>query len=117
MPVFSVTSTLSTSSLTPLLRPFTWQLAKDIRSKTPDLQEAFLDSLSLLALLSTANSPEPAEPKSFKKAVSENNLYQKDYMKAMQEEIDSVNANKTWILTDFPVGRTALDGRWVYKVK
>ena len=82
-----------------------------------DLQEALLDSLFLLALYFVANSSEPAELKSNKKAVSETNLHQKDYMKAMQEEIDSVNANKTWILTDLSVDRAALDGKWVFKVK
>lgn len=35
----------------------------------------------------------------------------------MQEEIGSLISNDTWILTQLPVGRTAIDGKWVYKVK
>ena len=35
----------------------------------------------------------------------------------MQEEIDSLISNDTWILTQLPPGRTAIDGKWVYKVK
>lgn len=35
----------------------------------------------------------------------------------MKEEIDSLISNNTWILTQLPVGRTAIDRKWVYKVK
>ena len=35
----------------------------------------------------------------------------------MQEEINSLISNDTLILTQPPVGRTAIDGKWVYKVK
>ncbi len=35
----------------------------------------------------------------------------------MQEEIDSLITNNTWILTQLLWGRTAIDGKWVYKVK
>lgn len=64
--------------IVPPLRPVTRKLAKKIRAKNPDLQEAFLDSLSLLVLLSTANSLKSTEPKTYKEAVSERNFYHKD---------------------------------------
>ena len=35
----------------------------------------------------------------------------------MQEEIDSINENDTWILTSLPPDRKALRGKWVYKTK
>ncbi len=35
----------------------------------------------------------------------------------MQEEIDSVLENGTWILTSLPLKRKTLDGKWVYKIK
>lgn len=35
----------------------------------------------------------------------------------MQEEIDSINENKTWILTDLLIGTTAFNSKWVYKIK
>ena len=35
----------------------------------------------------------------------------------MQEEIDSINENDTWILTSLPPDRKALRGKWVYKIK
>lgn len=35
----------------------------------------------------------------------------------MQVDIDSLISNDTWILTQLPVCRTAINGKWVYKVK
>lgn len=35
----------------------------------------------------------------------------------MQEEIDSVLENETWIVASLPPGREALDGKWVYNIK
>ena len=35
----------------------------------------------------------------------------------MQEEIDSVLENETWILTSFPLGRKVLNEKCVYKIK
>jgi len=35
----------------------------------------------------------------------------------MDQEMDSIRKNKTWRLTDRPVGRRVLKGKWVYKVK
>jgi len=36
---------------------------------------------------------------------------------AMDQEMDSIRKNKTWRLTDRPVGRRVLKGKWIYKVK
>ena len=36
---------------------------------------------------------------------------------AMDQEMDFIRKNKTWRLTDRPVGRRVLKGKWVYKVK
>ena len=71
----------------------------------------------LFSPLSSANSPEVPEPKTYKQTVSEQNPYHDDWKAAMQEEIDSLISNDTWILMQLPPGRTAIDGKWVYKVK
>lgn len=57
------------------------------------------------------------EPKTYKQAVSKHNPRHDDWKAAMQEEINSLITNDTWILTQLPPGRTAIDGKWVYKVK
>jgi len=36
---------------------------------------------------------------------------------AMDREMDSIRKNKTWRLTDRPVGRRVHKGKWIYKVK
>jgi len=35
----------------------------------------------------------------------------------MNEEIDSLNKNETWSLSELPPGRSAIRSRWVYKLK
>ena len=35
----------------------------------------------------------------------------------MQDELDSIHANKTWKLCDLPAGKHAVGTKWVYKVK
>lgn len=71
----------------------------------------------LFSLLASANSSEILEPKNYKQTISKHNSHHDDWKAAMQEEIDSLISNDTWILTYLPVGRIAIDGKWVYKVK
>lgn len=52
------------------------------------------------------------EPKSFKQASQDERWQQ-----AMQQEIKALEKNGTWILTDLPKGKRAIDSKWVYKIK
>ena len=52
------------------------------------------------------------EPGNFKDAVKE-----PEWKKAMQVEMDAIEKNKTWVLTDLPPGRKAISLKWVYKLK
>lgn len=36
---------------------------------------------------------------------------------AIEEEINSLNENETWTITDLPKEKTALDTKWVFKIK
>ncbi|KAJ0587053.1 putative RNA-directed DNA polymerase [Helianthus annuus] len=40
-----------------------------------------------------------------------------EWMKAMRAEIESINKNNTWSLTELPRGAKAIGLKWVYKVK
>lgn len=52
------------------------------------------------------------EPVNYTQAAKE-----KVWQEAMDCEIDAIERNKTWALTDLPVGHKAIDLKWVYKVK
>ena len=52
------------------------------------------------------------EPKTFCEA-SSSPLWQQ----AMKEELDALHKTGTWDLVDHPFGKTAIDCKWVYKIK
>lgn len=52
------------------------------------------------------------EPTSYNKAATEYSWRQ-----AMKNEIDAVERNNTWELTELPVGKKAIGLKWVFKVK
>ena len=56
-----------------------------------------------------------AEPCNYDQAIKsdENN----EWLKAMQDEYDSLIKNQTWILVDAPKDQKIVDNRWVYRVK
>lgn len=55
------------------------------------------------------------EPKTYKEALKSKESH--SWMEAMKEELDSINANQTWELTELPLGRKAIGSKWVYKHK
>ena len=52
------------------------------------------------------------EPTSYKEA-----SHHDCWLKVMQEEISSLEANETWVLTHLPPHKSAIGCRWVYKIK
>ena len=56
-----------------------------------------------------------SEPKTFKQAMNSRNAMQ--WKCAMEEELEAINENKTWELSDLPMGRRAIGSRWVFKEK
>ena len=41
----------------------------------------------------------------------------KKHEQGMNEDMDSLLRNQTWDLVEFPVGKRALQNKWVYKLK
>nr|GEV57149.1 ribonuclease H-like domain-containing protein [Tanacetum cinerariifolium] len=39
------------------------------------------------------------------------------WIEAMNNEMDALYRNDTWEITDLPIGRKAIGGKWVYKIK
>nr|XP_009792311.1 PREDICTED: uncharacterized protein LOC104239381 [Nicotiana sylvestris] len=52
------------------------------------------------------------EPKSFKEASQDPN-----WILAMQQEIDALEGNKTWVLVSLPKGNQTIGSKWIYKIK
>lgn len=52
------------------------------------------------------------EPQSYHQACCNPN-----WIKAMNDELQALEANDTWHLTDLPRGKKAIGSRWVYKAK
>ena len=52
------------------------------------------------------------EPKNYLEASTDLN-----WVNAMNNEMDALNRNNTWELTELPVGRKAIGCKWIYKIK
>ena len=50
-------------------------------------------------------------------SVYEEAMKKTDWRMAMNSEIESIEKNKTWTLTELPVGTKKIGGKWVYKTK
>lgn len=55
------------------------------------------------------------EPKTYNQAI--NCEEKRMWFESMQNELNSIEKNKTWTLVDLPAGRQAIGSRWVYKIK
>ncbi|KAI9038473.1 uncharacterized protein KD926_010785 [Aspergillus affinis] len=55
------------------------------------------------------------EPSSYHEAIT--SPYKEKWWDAMKSEVDDLIERKSWTLVELPEGRTALRGRWVYKLK
>nr|GEW08725.1 ribonuclease H-like domain-containing protein [Tanacetum cinerariifolium] len=53
-----------------------------------------------------------SEPKTYSKAAKDIR-----WIEAVNQEMEALNRNGTWIIVDLPVGRKPIGGKWVYKVK
>lgn len=38
-------------------------------------------------------------------------------MDGCNEEVVALNANRTWVSSDLPTGKTLVDCKWIYKIK
>ena len=55
------------------------------------------------------------EPQSYKEAIT--HTHKEEWIKAMQEEMQSLHENHTYELVELPKGRRALKNKWVYRIK
>ena len=55
------------------------------------------------------------DPLTVKEALS--SPEKREWMKAMESEINSLNTNKVWDLAELPCGQKAIGSKWVFKRK
>lgn len=81
--------------------PGRFRLISDVYNDTEEVELS--DELLFLGI---------EEPENFEQATKE-----PVWKKAMQSEMNAIEKNKTWILTDLPPERKAISLKWVYKLK
>ena len=92
-----------------------YQLARDrIRREIVKPARYSEDSATAFAL-SVAEELEIEEPRSYSEAVKCRDW--KKWNGGMDEEMGSLDKNKTWYLCDLPEGQKAIGCRWLYKLK
>lgn len=77
------------------------------RSSRVSHQPAYLQDYHCYSAIATVH-----EPRTFKEA-----RLDPDWQKAMQEELEALQKTHTWDLVDLPPNKTAIDCKWVYKIK
>ena len=61
------------------------------------------------------SSEDVDEPKTVQEALSSS--VSDEWMKAMNDEMESIRTNQVWDLVDLPSGRKAIGNKWVLKIK
>ncbi|GJW01707.1 retrovirus-related pol polyprotein from transposon TNT 1-94 [Tanacetum coccineum] len=87
-------------------------------SETPHVRRSTRESRALVRYSPSANYlllTENGEPESYSEALSSKEFIQ--WKKAINEEMVSLEKNQTWSLIRLPVGKKALQSKWVFRVK
>ena len=58
------------------------------------------------------NEP-PPDPKTYEEAMKQKDAY--FWLRAMEDEINSILSNNTWVLTELPPGANLIGTKWVFK--
>ena len=69
-----------------------------------------LDELALVLLNNIDN-----EPRTYKQALE--SLNKQEWINVMNNEIEELESQNTWLITNLPLNRNILRGKWVYKIK
>jgi Reverse transcriptase (RNA-dependent DNA polymerase)/gag-polypeptide of LTR copia-type len=93
-----------------ILRPRGERVPFDFKRRTTYKRPSFA-----MACIEQANATEPYEPKTYKEAIEHGS--HKEWLKAMEDELDSLHENDVWKITTLPPDRTPLRGRWIFRYK
>ncbi|CAJ2636069.1 unnamed protein product [Trifolium pratense] len=92
-----------------------YQLARDRerRVSKPPNRLGYADLICYA--LNAAEEVQDSEPKNFREASE--SIYSKDWLKAMNEEMLSLEKNQTWKLVPLPKNKRVVGSKWVFKRK
>lgn len=95
--IFTIDETCNktSSAYTPCTYPYT---------VSQNLSSAYVNFL--------ANTTSVFEPYSYEQAKMSD-----EWVQAMAEEVKALEQNKTWLITDLPLGKTTIGCKWVYRIK
>ncbi|KAG6388778.1 hypothetical protein SASPL_150214 [Salvia splendens] len=95
-----------TSSQGPVGRPRRMRSLNNIYEATEEVDEALEENVNLVCFHMNA------DPIAYADAAQD-----RKWKIAMDEEINAIENNDTWLLTTLPEGRKAIGEKWVYKTK
>ncbi|CAJ2648276.1 unnamed protein product [Trifolium pratense] len=92
-----------------------YQLARDRERRVikPPNRLGYADLICYA--LNAAEEVQDSEPKNFREASE--SIYSKDWLKAMNEEMLSLEKNQTWKLVPLPKNKRVVGSKWVFKRK
>ncbi|KAK2447548.1 secreted RxLR effector protein [Trifolium repens] len=98
----------------PIVAP-DYQLARDRERRviTPPNRNGYADLICYA--LNAAEEVQDSEPKNFREASE--SIDSKDWLKAMEEEMLSLEKNQTWELVPLPKNKRVVGSKWVFKRK
>ncbi|KAM4060916.1 reverse transcriptase (RNA-dependent DNA polymerase) [Hirsutella rhossiliensis] len=93
--------------------PIRPSVRRSTRQRVPPLRYGYNFDHAFAMAMAISQQWEDHEPLAFKQAMQSDSA--KNWHAAMADEIQSLQVNKTWELTDLPPGRKALRGKWGYE--
>ena len=92
-----------------------YQLTRDRTRRQIRVPSRYAQAEIVSYALSVASEVVNSEPLSYKEAVSRSD--KSNWKKAMDEEMESLRKNETWILVPKPVQQRLVGCKWIYKIK
>ncbi|GJW27376.1 retrotransposon protein, putative, ty1-copia subclass [Tanacetum coccineum] len=92
------------------------QLVRDREPRTRTITLRFCDESNMAAYaFAAAEEEDTLEPLTYQEAVACEDSSK--WKAAMEEEMDSLRKNKTWVLVDHPAGQKLVSCKWLFKIK
>ena len=92
-----------------------YQLARDRTRREIKPPRRYAEADLIAHALASVSPEEIPDPTTYDEAVS--SKYGKKWLDAMNEEMDSLRKNKTWIVVPRPQGQKVVSCKWIFRIK